>query len=351
MVASAESFGVTSDVDDSDLFNQGSIVSASDGLPAVALSGDNGSLTNAEGARIIGALVGVNLDGTDPTLANHGAILGLAGNGVELDFGANGASLVNDGTISGRDNALINSSDFSGNTIENSGLISSDNVGINANTDPGMATIIINSAGGIVHGGVDAISADGGHVSLNNAGLIAGAIDLRQAAAENDIIVNHGRIAGEVSLGDGNDIFLGRGGSSGFVDGGTGDDRLVGGRGNDSLDGGFGTIRSLAAQAMTASCSRAFSTRLTTLIGLPISHPTSTGSSSTTNFSCTSAAPGRLPQPSFISAPLRPTAVTASSTTRTTGFFSTTPTARAASRRYILRRSARTMLCTPRTSC
>ena len=239
VVSSAQNFGVVSDFDKSHLVNEGSILSAAKGLPAIALGGNESSIDNASGARIIGAETGINLDGPNETLANHGAIVGLSGNGIEFDFGASHIALINDGTIAGRDNAVIDSSDSDMSTIANLGVITSRHIGININTDPGVTTVITNSAHGVIQGGYDAIFAANGF-SLDNAGLISGDITVEPGAAEDDVIVNHGRIAGRVSLDDGNDTFLGRGGSSGLVDGGGGNDRIVGGHGSDTLDGGPG---------------------------------------------------------------------------------------------------------------
>src|SRR5262249_19916868 len=160
-------FGVVGDFDENHLVNKGSILSDARGLPAIALGGEHTSILNADGARIIGAETGINLDGADETLANHGAISGLSSNGVEVDFGADDILLSNDGTISGRDNGVIDSSDSGISTIANLGVISARHVGININTDPGATTVITNSVHGIIQGGDDAILAGGGKFTLD----------------------------------------------------------------------------------------------------------------------------------------------------------------------------------------
>src|SRR5262249_3818443 len=66
------------------------------------------------------------------------------------------------------------------------------------------------------------------------------------------VVINRGTIRGTVSLGPGNDVFIGTGGAAANVDGDDGNDRLVGGsnadhlfgsEGNDRLIGGAGNDR------------------------------------------------------------------------------------------------------------
>ena len=60
---------------------------------------------------------------------------------------------------------------------------------------------------------------------------------------------------GKVQLGSGNDLFNGKGGTSGEVIGGAGNDRLIGGKGNDQLSGGAGNDTLTGGPARTSSSS------------------------------------------------------------------------------------------------
>jgi Ca2+-binding RTX toxin-like protein len=127
--------------------------------------------------------------------------------------------------------------------IHNSGLIGSDHDGIEVFTATGLTTVIDNAAGGTIRGGNDAVQVTRGGIALDNHGKVIGGIDIGFDSEGADTIVNHGTIVGEVFLGDGNDVFVGTGGTSGSVFGDNGNDRLTGGSATDKLHGGDGDDR------------------------------------------------------------------------------------------------------------
>ena len=92
-----------------------------------------------------------------------------------------------------------------------------------------------------------------------NSGSLIGNVTAN-SAGQPDLVINHGAITGNVSLGTGNDAYAGVGRVSGTVfgedgadslAGGTTTDRLNGGTGNDTLNGGPATMCSMAASTTT----------------------------------------------------------------------------------------------------
>lgn len=77
---------------------------------------------------------------------------------------------------------------------------------------------------------------------LTNSGLIASTQSEAVAGSPlDDRVVNAGVIVGDIQLGDGNDLYDGRGGTViGTIFGGVANDRFVAGRGRETLDGGDG---------------------------------------------------------------------------------------------------------------
>src|SRR5690348_11341214 len=72
LVSSSNNSGVFSRHSDSALLNQGSIFSTSQSVAAVEFTGDNGLISNAAGASIIGTDDGVLVDNRSETILNHG---------------------------------------------------------------------------------------------------------------------------------------------------------------------------------------------------------------------------------------------------------------------------------------
>jgi len=243
LVVSSDEGGIYSERDSSALFNNGTILSGAKFGAGVNLVGDNGSVSNAAGGRIVGAGDGIDINGKTATIDNHGLILGLGEIGVDFGAGSDGVTLNNSGTIFGRAEGVRAFSDTDGGVIENSGKIHADGIGIEVFTSTGLTTIINNAAGGTIQGDENSIDVSSGRINLHNDGTLFGDIEVDDELVEKNVIVNHGTIEGDVFFGAGNDVFKGAGGKSGSVFGGVGNDRLIGGDGADHLYGDFGDDR------------------------------------------------------------------------------------------------------------
>jgi Ca2+-binding RTX toxin-like protein len=178
--------------------------------------------------------------GTDIVVGGSGSL--TATNVVALS--ASHQSLTNHGLIDGEQTAVYMYSDHG--VVNNFGTIES-STGINAFGD---ASKIINQADGEIKSSVNAVySSDGHKVTLINHGLMEGTTTIMTGNAD-DRVVNDGRIVGDVSLGDGNDVFDTRGGKlDGTVDGGSGNDTYLVSKAaldiNESfLQGGMDTVKS-----------------------------------------------------------------------------------------------------------
>jgi Ca2+-binding RTX toxin-like protein len=259
IASSSDKSGVSSDQAASSLFNFGTILSAKENGDGVGLAGANSRVSNAAGAMIIGAGSGLTVSGDKARIDNQGAIQGLSKFGVEFAVTSDHVTLDNGGSIFGRNVGIKAFSDFDGGSIHNTGLISSDDLAIWIQTNVGLTTFIDNAVGGTIRGGGgDALFVSFGRIVLHNHGAMVGDIEADADIATPDVIINHGKIKGEVLLAAGNDVFTGTGGTSGDVFGGSGNDRLTGGSapdklygetgndlvigagGNDAIDGGFG---------------------------------------------------------------------------------------------------------------
>jgi Ca2+-binding RTX toxin-like protein len=235
LVSSARNNAVFGRLDSQTLFNFGNILSGSPDAAAVNLSGDHSAVTNGVGARIIGVDIGVLADGNTASVVNQGSIDGITGVGAVFGASSSNVALTNSGTIHGRFEGVAVFS-ANGGTIHNAGLIVSEDRAIEVFTGAGQTTVIVNAATGAIAGAGDAIRVDGGNIVLANFGTLTG--DVEASVLEKDVIVNNGKITGNVFLGGGNDVYSGIGRASGVISGSGGNDRLTGGAGADFLNGG-----------------------------------------------------------------------------------------------------------------
>jgi serralysin len=245
LVASAKADGVASQFAQSELINDGNVFSDARSGEGVFMGGDGSSVTNATGAMVIGADDGIAMTGKDAAIDNHGSIQGLGEVGVFFFSitDSHNFSLTNSGSIFGRQVGVEVGTNGNNGAIHNSGSITSDKLGIDVSLAQGPGAIIDNAAGGTIRGDSDAIFVGAGRVSLHNHGLIVGDVTSDTREPENDVVANHGKITGAVFLGTGDDVFDGRGGTSGTVFGDFGNDRLTGGSKADNLEGGFDNDR------------------------------------------------------------------------------------------------------------
>lgn len=170
------------------------------GKTGVNLAADGQVLRNAGK---IGGERGIEASGDNIKIENNGYISGTV---VGLDFSFGSASIRNEGMITGDKNAI---STFltAGDRLKivNTGTIDSSEYGIMLSNQDGARTVLVN------HGTIDATFWS---IQANFTNAV-------------EIIRNRGDIPSQVWLGDGNDIFDGRGGRAFYVDGGEGDDLYV----------------------------------------------------------------------------------------------------------------------------
>jgi Ca2+-binding RTX toxin-like protein len=201
-----------------------------------ALLHGNGSTINNNG-HISGGQSGVEIEGDHDTANNFASIDGQV-NGVELGTSSNHAKLINHGSIEGKVFGVLEISQNEGGTIVNAGTITSAAIGLLAWTKFGETTLITNEAKGIISGPQDAVRSLGA-ISLDNHGVINGNVECFAGDASS-AITNHGKIHGRVVLSAGNDVFNGKGGTSGDIFAGDGNDRIIAGDGAVAIHVGVG---------------------------------------------------------------------------------------------------------------
>jgi Ca2+-binding RTX toxin-like protein len=157
-----------------------------------------------------------------------------------------GQSLTNHGMIDAEQTGVYMYNAYG--TVNNYGTIDGASAGIDAFADAGK---IVNQKDGVITSASNGIYAFGDHVvTIVNDGRIEGGVSAITLGEGKDHVTNHGKLIGDVTLGDGNDVFDTRGGKvNGTVDGGGGDDTFL--VSNAALDinesfiqGGTDTVKS-----------------------------------------------------------------------------------------------------------
>ena len=186
--------------------------------------------------------------GSNSFLENHGQVSGQWGAYLQRwDAGV----AINDGVLSGVQQAGLHLVDSSAVSVINSGRILSGGDAVTSSL--GDFTRLFNTGeiiGGETGAGIRVASATDGSLIVNR-GLIAGGDAAINLDVGDDVVRNRGDLDGDVRLGDGADVFAGSRDSTldGRVEGGLGEDRLrgggddeilFGGGGNDFLNGGLG---------------------------------------------------------------------------------------------------------------
>ena len=129
-------------------------------------------------------------------------------------------------------------------------MINSEGIGIDVQTEQGLTTAIGNAAGATIRGAETAIVAEhGGAIFFTNLGIVIGNVETDLNVAVKDVVVNHGKIIGNVFLGAGGDMYNGAGGTVGAVSGEDGNDQLIGSAAADKFFGGLGNDRLVGAGA------------------------------------------------------------------------------------------------------
>ena len=206
----------------SDLIVEGSVVSDADGV----FMDDGGSVTVSAAGTILSTTgKGIDIGGNDgaKTIGNAGLIQGQR-DGIGwsvLNAGVPDYQLTvfNSGTIIGVDRAGIYSivRDAQQTLINNSGTISGYEYGVlTLNVNPSGIQRIVNS--GEISGGTTGIRGSSEADVILNSGLIQSASAVSGGIAldllgGDDVVLNTGTVLGDISMGDGNDSFDGRGGT------------------------------------------------------------------------------------------------------------------------------------------
>lgn len=239
--------------------NTGSIIATGAGNPVAMIIG-GGSVSNAAGAEIHGAFGGIQSPGGVASVVNDGVISATGGTAVNL---AGGSSVTNAGTVSGSSNAIsivgggtvINRTGGSltgtgiapavyltggSNLIENSGVIDTQgvsagspiNVVLMRSADGGASTLINTATGVIGHAGIEAganavLGNFGGRITIANAGVMYGSLDLTDGTAGRTVFngfdqngvatAGPGRIEGGVYLGSSDDTVRNAGTINGAI--------------------------------------------------------------------------------------------------------------------------------------
>ncbi len=211
--------------DDDKIIIRGSVSQTDMAFAAVVLSGDSMVLQVAKTGAVTGNS-GVEFVGPNSVLTNAGKITATDGYGVYFE-GLN-TEIHNSGRIAALGNTAIGAFGMN-SVIDNTGIVQGA-FGIDASQ--GKLTITLGDTSKVIgsQAAIHSTSAEAtDKVFVFNDGHITGqhgayAIEL---ADGNDSIVNHGTMAGLISMGSGNDVFDNRGGTVDHV--------IQGGAGNDTL--------------------------------------------------------------------------------------------------------------------
>ena len=222
-----------------ELINEGSVSGQNAGV--FIQSGGFGTVVNATGTSLIsGKDYGVDIAGpASASIVNRGSIIAYSlvpfSFGVAISGTTIHSSLVNSGYINADHAGVSFLFNLDDTTFDNSGKVRSAGTAVDINDASAAVKVTINNRpSGVIDGGVAAISVETGTLDLINRGTIIGTINCSLTSG-NQVIVNHGKISGEVLLGGGGDRFNGSGGTSGEIVASGGNARIIAGKGNVSI--------------------------------------------------------------------------------------------------------------------
>ena len=183
-----------------------------------------GRLEVAKSGNVFGSMAGVNLVADRQVFDNAGTI----GGDTAVKASAEDLLLVNSGFITGKTIGIDFS--FGSGTIRNDGMITGATHAISTFATAGEQVKIVND--GTIGGAEYAIglsNLDGSRTVIVNHGEINAKFWAIQAnfTDATEIVRNRGEISSQIWLGDGDDIFDGRGGTTFYVDGGGDDDLYI----------------------------------------------------------------------------------------------------------------------------
>jgi serralysin len=227
-VASDDNDGVRMDHGFSWLINHGTTI----GADSIVVGFNNNSIENAADGQISGNYGVCFVSGGYSSGVNFGSI-DTAFAGLQFADDLGNVTFDNRGSIYSTIDGAYIASAGNGDSLTNSGSVEGGYAAVLVDLQgAGLFASVSNS--GVMSGGSVAVVVDNGALHLQNTGTLIGAIEML-TPGDADIVVNHGHIYGAVSLGGGNDLFNGSGGTSGPIDGGLGADTLTGGPGMDQF--------------------------------------------------------------------------------------------------------------------
>jgi Ca2+-binding RTX toxin-like protein len=222
-------------------FNDKISVSANGIFLAPAVAGRSFQIDGEISAHQVGMFIGLQEDKALPLTVDIGETGNIHGDVTAIYNASDASHLINAGSLVGEMRGI----DSYGNTnhIDNSGLIS----GAFGVSITGDFNVLLNT--GVITGtSAVYMDADGVDNSVINRGTLSGSVNAVLGSMQAERIVNFGRMYGDVSMSDGNDTFVSRGGFvSGYVRGGNGDDLYILGKGKIEIvefnGGGVDTVR------------------------------------------------------------------------------------------------------------
>ena len=255
-IASPETIGIVAltDVEGRNFVIRGEVFSA---LGAGIHVGGNGhvgaGILEIEKSGKVSGKTGVNIAADGEIVRNAGVI----GGDIGVDLSGDAFRLANTGQVNGTTTGI--DVFFSGGAIRNDGFIGGKNA-ISTLIGTGDSLKIVNT--GTIDGGEYGISLsnlDGSRSVIVNHGTITGDFWAIQAnfTSSVDIIRNRGEISTQSWLGNGDDIYDGRGGHAAYVDGGKDndlyiiDDPLI--LLNEQTNSGIDTVRSSVTWTLGAN--------------------------------------------------------------------------------------------------
>ena len=224
---------VTSGSNNNDLILKGD-VKASDALNVINVQGNNTHIAVAQSSFVDGRDVSTAINSSSANLSLE--------NAGRIEAQSLGLSIGDFSTVTNTGSIIADTAIFTGDgfALTNSGKIDGEVYGLLSGSD---GTVIKNLEGGQIIADTNAIYLfDGGDAMIKNSGLIMAQNAITDGDGDS-VIVNKGIIAGDVNLGEGNDVFNTRAGKfEGTVNGGDGNDIYIVGKSSTDIaeQPGFG---------------------------------------------------------------------------------------------------------------
>jgi len=190
----------------------------------IFFQGTDSKIIVSKTGSVTGAL-GIDAEGDNMLVTNNGIVTSNSFTPAIYMSGAN-AHAVNNGHLFGVGGIEMASE---GGVVDNNGTINAYLTGIQFDSGGAIANLGKNSVITALSEGIDVASSIGQKTTVTNNGLIATADVTAFGGADGDeILINHGTIRGDVTLGAGKDVFNNLDGKySGDIFGGAGNDTFI----------------------------------------------------------------------------------------------------------------------------